>query len=80
LFFRDSVLARNYRGTLAPGVRDDLRELRRFNRKYENELEPQIWAAYSRYLRANGQPHGVNTYSEVTAWLIAFEKKFGWKN
>jgi hypothetical protein len=80
LYFRDSVLARNYRGMLAPGVRYDLRELQRFNRKYENELEPQIWAAYSRYLRANGQPHGVNTYSEVTAWLIAFEKKFGWKN
>jgi uncharacterized protein DUF3810 len=78
LYFRDSVLARNYRGMLAPGVREDLRELRRFNRKYENELEPQVWAAYSRYLRANGQPQGVNTYSEVTAWLIAFIKKFGW--
>src|SRR5579863_3240062 len=78
LYFRDSVLARNYRGLLASGIREDLRELRRFNRKYENDLEPKIWAAYSRYLRANGQPQGVNTYSEVTAWLIAFNKKFGW--
>jgi hypothetical protein len=78
LYFRDSVLARNYRGMLAPGVREDFRELRRFNSKYENYLEPKIWAAYSRYLRANGQPQGVNTYSEVTAWLIAFIKKFGW--
>ena len=77
LYFRDSVLARKYRGALAPGVREDLRELRRFNRKYENDLEPKIWAAYSRYLRANGQPQGVNTYSEVTAWLIAFIEKFG---
>jgi hypothetical protein len=77
LYFRDSMLARNYRSMLAPGVREDLRELRRFNRKYENDLEPKIWAAYSRYLRANGQPQGVNTYSEVTAWLIAFVKKFG---
>jgi hypothetical protein len=29
-----------------PGVREDLRELQRFNRKYENPLEPVIWDLY----------------------------------
>jgi hypothetical protein len=78
LYFRDSALALSFRATLNPGVRQDLRELQRFNRRYANPLEPVIWRVYSRYLRANRQPQGVATYSEVTAWLIAFEKKFGW--
>lgn len=77
LYFRDSALALGYRGKIATGVREDLRELRRFDRKYSNSLEPMIWSAYSRYLRANRQPQGIGTYSEVTAWLIAYEKKFG---
>jgi Protein of unknown function (DUF3810) len=78
LYFRDSALALSFRAMLNPGVRQDLRELQRFDRKYANPLEPVIWRAYSRYLRANRQPQGVATYSEVTAWLIAFEKKYGW--
>lgn len=78
LYFRDSTLALSFRAKLNPGVRKDLRELQQFNQRYANPLEPVIWRVYSRYLRANRQPQGVATYSEVTAWLIAFEKKYGW--
>jgi hypothetical protein len=77
LYVRDSALAMGFKGQLAPGVREDLRELQRFNRKYENPLEPVIWNLYGNYLRANRQPHGIVTYSEVTAWLIAYARKFG---
>jgi hypothetical protein len=78
LYVRDSVLARSFRDSLAPGVREDLRELQRFNRKYANPMEPVIWRLYGRYLRANRQPHGIVTYSDVTAWLIAYGRKNGW--
>ena len=74
---RDSGLAKTLRGKLAPGVREDLKELQRFNRKYENPVEPWIWNLYGRYLKANRQPQGIVTYSELTAWLIAYGKKFG---
>jgi hypothetical protein len=77
LYARDSALAKTFRGQLAPGVREDLRELQRFNRKYANPLEPLIWKIYGHYLRANRQPHGIVTYSEVTAWLIAYAHKNG---
>lgn len=77
LYVRDSVLAKTFKGQLGPGVRDDLRELQRFNRKYANPLGPLIWKIYGRYLQANRQPQGIVTYSEVTAWLIAYYKKFG---
>jgi hypothetical protein len=77
LFVRDSALVRSYRDSLVPGVRDDLRELQRFNRKYANPMEPVIWRLYGKYLRANHQPHGITTYSEVTAWLIAYIRRYG---
>jgi hypothetical protein len=77
LYFRDSLLAKGFREKLAPGVREDLRELQRFNRKYENPLEPVIWNLYGRYLKANRQPQGIISYSEVTAWLIAYGRKNG---
>jgi hypothetical protein len=77
LYVRDSTLAKGFKGQLAPGVREDLRELQRFNRKYENPLEPVIWNLYGKYLRANRQPHGIVSYSEVTAWLIAYARKYG---
>jgi hypothetical protein len=77
LYVRDSALAIGFKRQVAPGVREDLRELQRFNRKYENPLEPVIWNLYGKYLRANRQPHGIVTYSEVTAWLIAYARKYG---
>jgi hypothetical protein len=80
LYARDSVQARSFRDSLGPGVRADLRELQRFNRKYANPLEPVIWRLYGRYLRANRQPHGIVTYSDVMAWLIAYGRKNGWES
>jgi len=52
--------------------------LQAFNRHYTNPIEPFIWKAYGHYLRANRQPQGIRTYSEVLAWLIAYENKYGW--
>ena len=77
LYMRDSALAKTLRGKTAPGVRDDLRAIQQFNRKYENPIEPWIWSVYGRYLKANGQPKGIVTYSELTAWLVAYGRKFG---
>jgi len=77
LYLRDSGVAKIFRTKLNPGVRQDLRELQKFNRRYANPLDPVIWKLYGSYLRANRQPHGIVTYSEVTAWLIAYAKKYG---
>ncbi|HTR29305.1 MAG TPA: DUF3810 domain-containing protein [Puia sp.] len=78
LRFRDSVLAKTYKGRLGPGVRADLLEQERFNRRYSNDLAPGIWALYGSYLKANRQPHGIVTYTEVTAWLISYANQRGW--
>jgi hypothetical protein len=35
---------------------------------------------YDLYLKANSQDKGVKSYSYVTAWLIAYARKYGWQN
>jgi hypothetical protein len=77
LYLRDSNLLRPFRQELLPGVRQDIREIQQFNRRYANPFGTIVWKAYGRYLRANRQPQGIVTYSEVLAWLIAYEQAFG---
>lgn len=78
LYLRDSTLYKPFRAQQQPGLKQDFRELQAFNRRYENPISPFIWKAYGHYLRANRQPQGIRTYSEVLAWLIAYENKYGW--
>jgi hypothetical protein len=62
---------------LHPQVKRDYDELKRFFKKYQNPIEPVITWMYGKYLQANNQPAGKRTYSEVIAFLIAYQKKFG---
>jgi uncharacterized protein DUF3810 len=77
LYIRDSTLLKPIKAQLKPAIRQDFRELQRFNRKYENPMEPLVQRLYGRYLKANRQAHGIMTYNEVIAWLIAYSKKNG---
>ena len=73
----DSSYARNITKSLAPGAKADLLEERNFWRRHRNPIEPAINWMYGRYLMANRQPKGIETYNEVIASLIAFYKKNG---
>ncbi|HVU58541.1 MAG TPA: DUF3810 domain-containing protein, partial [Puia sp.] len=63
LYVRDSMLLKPLKAQLSPAVKADFRELQRFNRKYENPIEPKVRDMYDRYLRANRQPQGMRTYN-----------------
>lgn len=77
LFLRDTAVARaNYR-SLDTLVRADLQAARLFFMQYRSRMEPLVKFFYGQYLKANHQPRGVDTYDEVTGWLIAFRKKYG---
>ena len=71
LYERDSTMLKPIREELKPVVREDFKDLRRFLDQYKNPLEPYIRRLYGRYLKANNQPQGIQTYNEVTAWMIA---------
>jgi hypothetical protein len=77
LYRNDSSLARKYIDSLHPQVRKDYVELRKFIKKYRNPIEPVITWIYGKYLQANNQPGGKRTYSEVIAFLIGYQRKFG---
>ncbi|MES1217413.1 MAG: DUF3810 domain-containing protein [Bacteroidota bacterium] len=77
LYRRDSIAAKSFVSTLNPLVKKDFKELREFYDKYENPVEPIITWLYGNYLKANRQPAGRQTYNQVVAFLIAYQKKFG---
>jgi hypothetical protein len=77
LFDRDSISAlQNYK-LLDTFVRKDLITYKKFLLAHKNPFEPFVTAFYSQYLKANNQPKGIDTYNEVIAWLIAYQKKYG---
>jgi hypothetical protein len=77
LYALDSTAFIPYRESLKPSVRQDLRDLKTFYRKYENPLEPIIHRIYGKYLKANRQPQGINSYDEVIGLAIAYYRKYG---
>ena len=62
---------------LSGGVKKDIHELREFYDSYHNPVETAIDRLYSEYLKANQQPSGKMSYSEVIAMLIAYYKRNG---
>lgn len=77
LFETDSVAAKEYRKQLIPGVQDDLKEWKQFYIRHQNPFEPVFRWIYGIYLRRNQQPKGLQSYDEVTGFLIAYYKKNG---
>jgi len=77
LYSLDSTAFIPYRESIKPAVRKDLRDLKEFYRQYQNPFEPLIHIIYGRYLKANRQPQGINSYDEVVGLAIAYYNKYG---
>lgn len=72
----DSNYAKETYHMLSLPVKKDLQEVREFWRHHQNPVEPIITWLYGKYLKANQQPRGIQSYNEVTADLIAYYKKY----
>lgn len=77
LYYSDSTQARQLLQELHPSVRNDIRIIRDFNRKYQGWLQQMTTWVYDYYLRQNRQAKGIDSYGEVTGWLLAYQKKYG---
>jgi hypothetical protein len=77
LYLQDSTMLRQLDAQLRPGVKKDLRELKEFYIRHANPIEKVIDKLYGQYLKANEQPEGKFTYSQVIVWLIAYAKVNG---
>ena len=77
LYSRDSISAKQNYKSLDTLVRKDLMTYKQFLDAHRNPVEPYITMLYGKYLQANNQPNGMETYDEVIGWLIAYQKKYG---
>lgn len=77
LYIADSTSSLQYRKQLDSAVIKDFKERRKFNQEHQSFLEPIIMKIYGKFLQANKQPMGILSYDEVTAFIIAYYKKFG---
>lgn len=77
LFIVDSTVARDVRRSLDSSVINDFKEWSAFNRRHQNAFEPIVRWVYGKYLKGNKQPQGILSYDEVTAFIIAYYKKYG---
>lgn len=77
LYYTDSAALQKINKTLSEPVKKDIRDLRAFLRKYDTPVETAIDKLYSQFLKANEQPSGKMSYSEVVSMLIAYYKKEG---
>lgn len=77
LYVRDSVQYNATRQSLDTLVRKDIRDIRLFYLTYRTKMRNVTNAIYGQYLKANNQPQGIDTYSDVVSLLIAYRKKYG---
>ena len=74
LYYRNEEKAVCLVEKLRPGIRKNYREVNEFWESYQNPLEPIFKGTYDKYLKANNQPHGLDTYSYVVALLVNYYK------
>ncbi|HKH60945.1 MAG TPA: DUF3810 domain-containing protein [Flavitalea sp.] len=77
IYLLDSIKGKQLDSLLNPGVKKDIRDLREFVTRHANPIEKLIDLVYSEYLKANDQPSGRVSYSEVIVWVVAYYKKYG---
>lgn len=75
LWYRDSNMARSNYKQLDTLVKEDLKHLQQFFIAHENPIGKLTTKIYGLFLKANKQPQGLDTYDQVTAWLLAYRKK-----
>ncbi|MDB5231368.1 MAG: hypothetical protein JWN76_2173, partial [Chitinophagaceae bacterium] len=77
LYNVDSAAAHNNYRHLDTLIKKDIREIREFNRRNRNAVEPYLRLIYGKYLQLNSQPTGMLAYDEVVGWVVAYWKKYG---
>jgi hypothetical protein len=58
-----------------PGIRKEYQAQQAFWNAHGNPLQPILAKVYDRYLKANGQAAGRNSYSQVVALLVAYQSE-----
>ena len=80
LYYADSNAYHVFINQLPPLVKQHSQQARDYYASFRNPVQKLVNQWYDLYLKVNSQPKGVNSYNYVTAWLIAYAKKYGWQH
>ena len=58
--------------TVNVGILKDFKESYDFWEQYQNPFEPLLKKGYDSYLKANGQAQGIQSYSALVGYVIAY--------
>ena len=72
----DSTAANEMGKQIHPGARRDMKAYAAYIKKHRSFLSDWTDALYDYYLKQNRQRKGIESYGEVTGWLIAYRKKY----
>jgi hypothetical protein len=78
--YLDSNAFNTLMSRVPPLVKRHRRQARDYYDSFRNPFQSLVNQWYDLYLKANSQDKGVKSYSYVTAWLIAYARKYGWQN
>lgn len=73
-YLRDPKAAEALKPIIKPGIFANYKESYDFWARFENPLEPVIEAIYGKYLVANNQPGGMQSYNYVVGLLVNYYK------
>ncbi|MBM3414811.1 MAG: DUF3810 domain-containing protein [Bacteroidetes bacterium] len=79
LYQVDSTRANQLRSQCGAQVQSDIQTLNSFYQQYQTPIGEFIMQGYDYFLRANEQPQGKHSYSQVLRWLMAWVRKNGWE-
>ncbi len=65
-------LARKLYREVHLGIKKNISEISQFWKKYQNPFEKYFEKAYDQYLKAQGQREGIETYSQMVAYLVDY--------
>ena len=75
--YGNKELLEKYRSKLTAKVQGDIAEEREFWMQYRGWINKLSGSFYNEYLKANNQPEGMERYSMMAKWIVAWEKQKG---
>jgi len=74
---RDTVLFKQLKAGLSPTVHQDFKTEHQYWKSYEGPIDAISTFFYNDFLKANNQPHGMQTYNRMVRLVMAWYRKGG---
>jgi len=75
LYFRDSLCNKELRPRISAAVHNDFKAERAYWRSYQNKAGILSGIFYDKFLKANNQPQGIDTYNRMVQLIMALYRK-----